>query len=557
IYTLSLHDALPIWAPSLRSYGDGGCAPELVKSEISNKSLMYCWQNIVNKKEEKSVINNHISGSLKILDATAKHTANTIVSKVSNLREIDADVNERSESDDDFRPPKKSTKRKKNLSLRKSKESVDSAVSKKVRTTMGMPSLPVVRREATAQSNSSNKSSIVRYSSSNSESGGATGITSGINEINSLEYDRSHTPPHQIRSASENQDLLKRLRQEKQRTKSTEPICSNIIDTTNKLLMNRLKIKRDYTWDPVTNEATKYIDELIDNSDTRDKFRCKLQLSYVPPDETYSFSKHYEIKWVHCFADKLASFFEAPRNPLLNKNSEGWLNCHILASLIEDCFLTCEEIQVHRGEEMSLASIERKNLSREESEKKQYGHKIDIIFRIDDIEYFGSETYADEDSQNSKPISYKQKLFREMKDQLDRLLKKLKFTRETIKEIKNIAIHGINQGGHNGKIYAMYYDNDLQCYFVFETCRYRIGTTWGSIPESLMSLKDILCLKTRLSILERGNIKSISTEDVSQSPVNYNDTPKQIVQQCDDTPDSMILISPAETISLEEKEGRK
>jgi len=112
------------------------------------------------------------------------------------------------------------------------------------------------------------------------------------------------------------------------------------------------------------------------------------------------------------------------------------------------------------------------------------------------MEYFGSETYVDEDPQNSKPISYKQKLFREMKDQLDRLLKKLKFTRETIKGIKNIAIHGINQGGLNGKIYAMYYDHDLQYYFVFETCRYRIGTTWGSIPDSLASLKDILCLKS-------------------------------------------------------------
>jgi hypothetical protein len=174
---------------------------------------------------------------------------------------------------------------------------------------------------------------------------------------------------------------------------------------------------------------------------------------------------------------------------------------------------------IFRGEEMSLASIERKNLSREESERKQHGHKIDILFRFDDTEYFGSETYVDEDPQNSKPISYKQKLFREMKDQLDRILKKLNFTRETVKEIKNITIHGINQGGSygeilisiifhtwlkssftfnkglNGKIYVMYYDADLQYYFVFETCRYRTGTTWSSIPDSLASLKDILCLK--------------------------------------------------------------
>ncbi|GBC20318.2 hypothetical protein GLOIN_2v1580400 [Rhizophagus irregularis DAOM 181602=DAOM 197198] len=99
---------------------------------------------------------------------------------------------------------------------------------------------------------------------------------------------------------------------------------------------------------------------------------------------TYSFSKHYEIHWVHRFADKLSLFFEAPRNPLLDKNSE-----------------------VHRGEEMSLASIERKNMTREDTEKKRSGHKIDILFRIDNMEYFGSETYTDEDPDNSKPINYK------------------------------------------------------------------------------------------------------------------------------------------------------
>ncbi|CAB5354752.1 unnamed protein product [Rhizophagus irregularis] len=132
------------------------------------------------------------------------------------------------------------------------------------------------------------------------------------------------------------------------------------------------------------------------------------------------------------------------------------LNCHILTPLIDDCFLTCEEVQVHRGEEMSFASIERKNLSREESERKQYGHKIDILFRIDDTEYFGSETQGH----------------------------------------KNIIIHGINQGGLNGKIYAMYYDVDLQYYFAYETCRYASALRgWGSIPDSLATLKDILCLK--------------------------------------------------------------
>ena len=40
---------------------------------------------------------------------------------------------------------------------------------------------------------------------------------------------------------------------------------------------------------------------------------------------------------------------------------------------------------------MLLVSIMRKNIPRDETEKKQPGHKINIIFRIYDMEYFGSE----------------------------------------------------------------------------------------------------------------------------------------------------------------------
>ncbi|CAG8556531.1 9728_t:CDS:2 [Paraglomus brasilianum] len=83
------------------------------------------------------------------------------------------------------------------------------------------------------------------------------------------------------------------------------------------------------------------------------------------------------------------------------------------------------------------------------------------VFQQDHMEYFGAETFIDEDPHNSKPISYKYNLFREMKDQLDRLLKRLKFTEETIKRL----------------------------------CQYRIGTTLRSVPESLAVLKDELRLK--------------------------------------------------------------
>ncbi|CAB4380010.1 unnamed protein product [Rhizophagus irregularis] len=153
----------------------------------------------------------------------------------------------------------------------------------------------------------------------------------------------------------------------------------------------------------------------------------KTPASFVPSDETYSFSKHYEY--------------------IVSLTNYHWLDQ--LSPIDSDCFLNCEEIQVHRGEEMSLASIERKNMTREDTKygKKKIWTQDRYLFRIDNMEYFGSETYTDEDLHNSKPINYKHKLFREMKDQLDHLLKNLKVTKESIKGVKNIVLHGITHGG--------------------------------------------------------------------------------------------------------------
>lgn len=446
------------------------------------------WMDLAKYKLENEI---YLEESQHVLDATKDtREQGRLLRKTITKRFEKRSVSEvEDKSDDDFIPVRQ-LKRKKVLSLpKKSKESVSSSSGG-----VPNPSSSSLLREQVKTTNtntdddngdfiSSNKSTISRSHWKDTSS-------------SSLQSLGPHTPPRQIYSTSENQNLLVRLKNEKQQAKSTmEPICSNIVDTTNKNLMERLQYQYDHRWELVTNDATKYIDKLIENSDTRNDLRNILLLPFIPSGETYSFNKHYEVHWVHRFVDKLSLFFEAPRNPLLDKNSEGWLNCHIFAPLIDDCFLTCEEIHVHRCEEMSLASIMRKNLTREESEKKSSGHKIDIIFRVDDVEYFSAETYVDEDPQNSKPISYKRKLFREMKDQLDRLLKKLEFTKESIKEVKNIFVHGMLHGGLNGKIYAMYYNIDLEYYFVYEMCRYRIGTTWSSVPDSLMTLKKILCLK--------------------------------------------------------------
>ncbi|RIA96236.1 hypothetical protein C1645_409565 [Glomus cerebriforme] len=204
-------------------------------------------------EEEKNKLENQIDleQTQYFLDATRER---------SLLQRTITNRFEKFASDDSLQPVVSTGRKRKNLTLsKKNKESIDSSVSKKAKSFSGD-----VEDDDSFISNKRVEGSIVHYNTSSSSS--SQSLETPIGTESASSYDRPHTPPHQIRSTSENQDLLKRVRQEKQRTKSTyEPICSNIIDTTNKLLMDRLKIKRDYTWDPVTNDATKYIDELINS----------------------------------------------------------------------------------------------------------------------------------------------------------------------------------------------------------------------------------------------------------------------------------------------------
>ena len=61
-----------------------------------------------------------------------------------------------------------------------------------------------------------------------------------------------------------------------------------------------------------------------------------------------------------------------------------------------------------------------------------------------------AQKLINEDSHNLKPIFYKYKLFKEMKNQLDHLLKKLKFTKND-QDSKKIVLHGISHKGINNR----------------------------------------------------------------------------------------------------------
>ncbi|CAG8760139.1 7523_t:CDS:2, partial [Gigaspora rosea] len=151
---------------------------------------------------------------------------------------------------------------------------------------------PFISNTRVEESTSSRLHSKNSSSSSNSQQ-----INAGSSrDANNLENDRPCTPPDQIHYISRNQNLLRRLREEKLQMKSEmKPIHSNIINTTNKYLMERLQLNCDYHLEPFINNTTKFIDELIENSNTRSDLRKKLQVPFVLSEKTYSFNKHYEI----------------------------------------------------------------------------------------------------------------------------------------------------------------------------------------------------------------------------------------------------------------------
>ncbi|GBC00655.1 hypothetical protein RclHR1_03930005 [Rhizophagus clarus] len=113
---------------------------------------------------------------------------------------------------------------------------------------------------------------------------------------------------------------------------------AHILDVT-KIPGNRV-----YHYEEITN---KFERRLEDSLESRQKIKVKITNASTG-DQIAPNSQSLEPVETGAESSRDVIIFEDSRNSLLDKNSEGWLNCYILTSLVDDRWLHILSVRTHQ-----------------------------------------------------------------------------------------------------------------------------------------------------------------------------------------------------------------
>jgi len=218
----------------------------------------------------------------------------------------------------------------------------------------------------------------------------------------------------------------------------------------------------------------------------------------------YDVKNHYDLRYIHRIVDDFITFFELQYNPLLdNCNSEGFLQAHVFAFLVDRLFFDIPSVQVVRGEKASRAVSFRKNALRQLGTRKKNSLKLDAALLTRDtwcVEILAMESSpSDSVEGQTKKLGDTQKLGRELKDQINFIYSWLPSDQKS--RVADIEVFGIVTSGLEGIVYVM----DLPCPGVYrfgELFRFQLPKQFDSYPLLIKAITRFLVLKERvLSVL--------------------------------------------------------
>lgn len=158
---------------------------------------------------------------------------------------------------------------------------------------------------------------------------------------------------------------------------------------------------------------------------TADLRRVLETVPYRPVGTPYDRALHFDSEWADNVLRAFLVLFESGQ--LLRKDHlEGWYSIHVW-SLLDDCFLSFDDISIQRVEATCRATAIRKNRERTDTRMRmKSGPRLDGIIRSvedDSHEYGGMEVARtlDGGTSSTKWLRDTQKLVRALRDMLDRL----------------------------------------------------------------------------------------------------------------------------------------
>nr|CAG8668960.1 7504_t:CDS:2 [Entrophospora candida] len=228
---------------------------------------------------------------------------------------------------------------------------------------------------------------------------------------------------------------------------------------------------------------------------------------FVSGEDEYNKNIHFDLDFINYAYRGMLFLWEKEEDPFDPLKLEGWYEMDVWSRLIDPAFSNLN-IDLVRGEGMSLASSNRKNHGRSIADRKIIGRKGDGVFRLckKRLEFGAIETGRKWEGQcGTKYLADSLKLCKMLKDMLVQLSTECDWLEDFVRKLQVV---GVLQGANRVQVITMDYPKG----YVFRVQRRKVHEVSGRLTKSVplaLVLKEILCAKSiiiqTLDIINRKN----------------------------------------------------
>ncbi|PKK57126.1 hypothetical protein RhiirC2_764088 [Rhizophagus irregularis] len=215
---------------------------------------------------------------------------------------------------------------------------------------------------------------------------------------------------------------------------------------------------------------------------------------FIPDGNKYDKSLHHDLDFINHAYRSMLFLWDREENPFDSSKLEGWYEMNVWSNLIDPTFHDIY-IDLARGEGMSCASSDRKNIIRTINDRKKIGRKGDGVFRLrgDRLEFGAIEAGRKWEGQSgTKYLNDSLKLNKMMKDMIAQLTT-ICNRREDL--VRKLEVIGILHGANRIQLITM----DCPKGYISRVKHRKFYEVSGRLTKSnplALVLKEILCAKT-------------------------------------------------------------
>ncbi|CAG8813346.1 41774_t:CDS:2 [Gigaspora margarita] len=273
--------------------------------------------------------------------------------------------------------------------------------------------------------------------------------------------------------------------------------------------------------------------------DDVERLRDVLFEPFIPNGCKYDRKHHFDLDFINSSYRGILRLWEMEENPIIDSLLEGWYEMNMWSRVIDPAFDNLN-IDLVRGEGMSHASSDRKNLTRTTNDRKKLGRKGDGVFRLcnDRLEFGAIETGRKwEGNSGTKYMTDSLKICKMLKDMLNQLAIECGMKEDLVRKLQVV---GILNGANRIQVMTV----DLPKGYITRIQRRKVYEIAGRLSKSkplAFALKEILYAKSIIMqtfdiINKKDDVDLENFLDDSDDQDGYHTPPRTVISKTFVTP---------------------